>query len=147
MSTFGSQLILIHFIWDSYITSDLHVICHSLKEYNAYRNFLEFEFMKLRKQQEDEVKERERKVSGFYYLGAYSVVKIRSLISTRVVFENKVGQAPWTKREKRIEKPSFFNKKRSCRESSFSWEGERGRRTSTKRRFLKKDGCSVKRMR
>lgn len=45
-----------------YITSDLHVICHSLKEYNAYRNFLEFEFMKLRKQQEDEVKERERKV-------------------------------------------------------------------------------------
>ena len=46
-----------------YITSDLHVICHSLKEYNAYRNFLEFEFMKLRKQQEDEVKERERKVS------------------------------------------------------------------------------------
>lgn len=46
-----------------YITSDLHVICHSLKEYNAYRNFLEFEFMKLRKQQEDEVKERERKAS------------------------------------------------------------------------------------
>ena len=39
------------------------MICHSLKEYNAYRNFLEFEFMKLRKQQEDEVKERERKVS------------------------------------------------------------------------------------
>ena len=46
-----------------YITSDLHVICHSLKEYNAYRNFLDFEFMKLRKQQEDEIKERDRKAN------------------------------------------------------------------------------------
>ena len=63
---FGVLNYLISFICrDSYVTSDLHVVCHSLKEYNAYRNFLEFEFMKLRKQQEDEVKERERKVSCF----------------------------------------------------------------------------------
>ena len=46
------------------------MICHSLKEYNAYRNFLEFEFMKLRKQQEDEVKERERKVGCYFVLRA-----------------------------------------------------------------------------
>lgn len=41
---------------------DLYVICRSLREYNAYRNFLESEFMKLYKAKEDAVKERERRV-------------------------------------------------------------------------------------
>lgn len=45
---------------NQFITPDQQVIC-SLKEYNAYRNFLEMEFKKLRKREEEE-KERERKV-------------------------------------------------------------------------------------
>lgn len=46
----------------SYVTPSLRVVCRSLKEYNAYRNFLELEFMKLRKREEEEMRERERKV-------------------------------------------------------------------------------------
>jgi hypothetical protein len=52
-----------NFTLNRYITSDLHVICHSLKEYNAYRNFLEFELMKLRQEDIDGVNERGRKAS------------------------------------------------------------------------------------
>ncbi len=47
---------------NQFITEDQQVIC-SLKDYNAYRNFLEMEFMKLRKKEEEE-KERERRVNG-----------------------------------------------------------------------------------
>ena len=49
------------------MTKDLHVICRSLKEYNAYRNFLESEFMKLYKAKEDAVNEKERRVRQFMY--------------------------------------------------------------------------------
>jgi len=47
-----------------FITRDLNVIC-SLKEYNAYRNFLEMESMKLHRK-ENEEKERERRVCEAY---------------------------------------------------------------------------------
>ena len=97
-----------------YVTPDLHVICHSLKEYNAYRNFLEFEFMKLRKQQEDEVKERERKVYPSD-AGMASVINHVTLYmySTRVTFESRAAQVLWTKTEKQEEGLSTNSKKRS----------------------------------
>ena len=47
-----------------FITRDLNVIC-SLKEYNAYRNFLEMESMKLHRK-ENEEKEREWRVCEAY---------------------------------------------------------------------------------
>lgn len=43
-----------------FVTEELKVTC-SLKEYNAYRNFLEREFMKIRKTQE-EMQEKEKQV-------------------------------------------------------------------------------------
>ena len=52
------------------MTKDLHVVCRSLKEYNAYRNFLESEFMKLYKAKEDAVNEKERRVRKFTYHAA-----------------------------------------------------------------------------
>ena len=44
---------------NKFITKDLHVLC-SIKEYNAYRNFLEMEFMKLRKREEEEEEKKRR---------------------------------------------------------------------------------------
>lgn len=43
-----------------FVTSDLRVVC-TLKEYNAYREFMECESMKLRKKQEDK-RDREKEV-------------------------------------------------------------------------------------
>ena len=40
-------------ITNGYVTKNLRVIC-SLREYNAYRHFLENEFMKLHKREEEE---------------------------------------------------------------------------------------------
>ena len=48
-----------------FITDDLRVICHSLEEYNEYYNFLEYEFMKLSKHREDEMREGKDKVTHF----------------------------------------------------------------------------------
>ena len=48
-------------IKNGFITEELGVVC-SLKEYNAYRNFLEREFTKQCKQEKEE-NERERRVS------------------------------------------------------------------------------------
>ena len=53
-------------IENGFITEELEVIC-SLKEYSAYRNFLEREFTKQRKQEKEE-NERERRVSEVYPL-------------------------------------------------------------------------------
>ena len=53
-------------IENGFITEELRVVC-SLKEYNAYRNFLEREFTKQRKQEKEE-NERERRVSEVYLL-------------------------------------------------------------------------------
>lgn len=53
-------------ISNGFVTENLKVIC-SLREYSAYHNFLEMEFMKLRRRQEEE-KEWERRV-GFHVQG------------------------------------------------------------------------------
>ena len=53
-------------IENGFITEELRVVC-SLKEYNAYHNFLEREFTKQRKQEKEE-NERERRVSEVYLL-------------------------------------------------------------------------------
>ena len=43
---------------NGFVTTDMKVVC-SLKEYNAYREFMECESMKLRKKQEETEKEKQ----------------------------------------------------------------------------------------
>lgn len=68
-------------IENGFITEELRVVC-SLKEYNAYRNFLEREFTKQRKQEKEE-NERERRVSEVYLLCFHLAIVLSHEIAFR----------------------------------------------------------------
>ena len=52
---------------NGFVTSEMQVVC-SLKEYSAYREFMECESMKLRKKQEEKTENEKKVGTSFTYI-------------------------------------------------------------------------------
>ena len=76
-----------------FVTDDLQVVC-TLKEYNAYREFMESESMKMRKKQEEK-REREKQVEmQLLALCLHPLATVETPIRDRVKYRGPLYQCP-----------------------------------------------------
>ena len=136
-------------IANKFVTDDLRVLC-TLKEYNAYRSFLEREFMKLRREEKDKREdERRRESSRAGRASAHCAVDQEREKKRREFFRHqerelkqKQLQLKKMKREEEIIKMQRLDKRRMERERmEVKREAEREQRRLDRLRLEQEEMC------